>query len=90
MERSMLRDLAWQATDDLMRAQLMMFQSLGDRISLSQDDRRRALNLDDRMWMAWTDFLSDGPLPTEPRVPDMLRRLGNAAFHMMVVAEGRA
>jgi hypothetical protein len=90
MERSMLRDLAWQPTDDLTRAQLAMFHSLGDRISLTQDDRRRALNLDDRTWMAWTDFSADGPLPAEPPVPEMLRRLGKTAFHMTVVVEGRA
>jgi hypothetical protein len=87
MERSMLRNPAWQATDTLTRAQLAMFQALGDEISLSEEDRRRALDLDDRTWMAWSDFLSDGPLPGEPPLPEMLRRLGETGFNLSVVAE---
>jgi hypothetical protein len=39
----MLRERAWQATDDLTRAQLVMFHELGDQIHLSEEDRRRAL-----------------------------------------------
>jgi hypothetical protein len=88
MERSMLRNLAWQATDTLTRVQLAMFHALGNQISLSDDDRRRALDLDDRTWVAWTDFLSDGPLPGEPPLPEMLRRLGETAFNLFVLAEG--
>jgi hypothetical protein len=90
-ERSkpMLRNLAWQATDDLTRTQLAMFHMLGDQISLTRDDRRRALDLDDRTWAAWTDFMAEGPLPSEPSLPDMLRRLGETTFHLSVVAEGR-
>jgi hypothetical protein len=83
----MLRDRAWQATDDLTRAQLMMFHALGDQIHLSEEDRRRALNLDDRTWMAWVNFLADGPLPAEPAAQEMLRRLGKAAFNLTVTAE---
>jgi hypothetical protein len=83
----MLRNLAWQATASLTRAQLAMFHALGDQISLSQDDRRRALDLDDRTWMAWASFLADGPLPAEPPSPEMLRRLGKAAFNLSIVAE---
>jgi hypothetical protein len=83
----MLRDRAWQATDDLTRAQLVMFQSLGDQIHLSEEDRRRALNLDDRTWTAWVNFLAEGPLPAEPAAQEMLLRLGKAAFNLMVMAE---
>ena len=83
----MLRNLTWQATDNLTRAQLEMFHALGDQISLTQDDRRRALNLDDLTWMAWMDFLSDGPLPVEPTLPEMLRRVSETAFNMSMVAE---
>jgi hypothetical protein len=88
MECSMLQDPAWQAIDDLTRAQLAMFHSLGDHASLTEDDRRRALALDDRTWSAWRNFLSDGPLPPEPPLPDMLRRVGEAAFHLSMAAEG--
>jgi len=89
MERSMLRNLAWQATDDFTRAQLALFHGLGDQISLTGEDRRRALNLDDQAWTAWTDFLSDGPLPAEPPLPEMLRRLGETAYALSMVAEER-
>ena len=85
----MLRNLAWQATDDLTRAQLAMFQAVGDQIKLTTDDRRQALDLDNAAWTAWTDFLSDGPLPAEPPLPEMLRRLGETAYALSMVAEGR-
>jgi hypothetical protein len=85
----MLQNMTWQATDDLTRAQLAMVQALCDSISLTQDDRRRALNLDVRTWLAWADFLADGPLPAEPPLPEMLRRLGETAFNLSVVAERR-
>jgi hypothetical protein len=88
MERSMLQNPAWQAVDDLTRAQLAMFHTLGDHASLTEDDRRRALDLDNRTWTAWRDFLSDGPLPPEPPLPELLRRVGEAAFHLSMTAEG--
>jgi hypothetical protein len=87
---SMLRNLAWEKIDELTRAQLAMFHALSDAIALSADDRRRVLDLDDRTWAAWAAFLSDGPLPAEPALPEMLLRLGKAAFCLSVVAEGRA
>ncbi|MDR3532140.1 MAG: hypothetical protein P4L90_16515 [Rhodopila sp.] len=85
----MLRNLAWQATDELTRAQLAMFHTLGDEISLTQDDRRRALNLDERAWVQWVDFLSDGPLPAKPPLPEILRRLAETASNLSIMAEGR-
>jgi hypothetical protein len=90
MERSMLRNLAWQATDTLARAQLAVFHGLGDQIRLSEEDRRRVLNLDDQGWTAWSDFLADGPLPAEPPLPEMLRRLGETAFALSMLVERRA
>lgn len=78
----MLQNLAWQATDALTRAQLAMFHGLGDQISLTGDDRRQALGLDERAWAAWADFLSDGSLPAEPPLPEMLRRLGETTFQL--------
>ena len=86
----MLRNLPWQAIDTITRAQLSMVHALGDQINLTPDDRRRALNLDDRTWKAWTDFLTNGPLPAEPPLPEMLQRLGEAAFNLSMVAEQRA
>lgn len=84
----MLQSLAWQATDELTRAQLAMFHGLGDQIHLTRDDRRRTLGLDERTWAAWTDFLSDGPLPAEPSLPEMLRRLGETTFQLSEQIEG--
>jgi hypothetical protein len=83
----MLRNLTWQATDTLTRAQLAMFHALGNQIGLSEDDRWQALDLDARTWAMWTAFLSDGPLPGEPPLPEMLRRLGETVFNLSAVAE---
>ncbi len=80
---------AWWVTNDLTGAQLEMFHALGEQMALTLDDRRRALNLDDRTWAARQAFLADGPLPVEPPVPDMLRRLSETAFNLAVVAECR-
>jgi hypothetical protein len=80
----MLRYPTWQATDDLTRTQLSMFHGLGDQLNLPDDDRRRALDLDDRTWKAWTDFMADGPLPTQPDLPEMLRRISRTAYNLSV------
>jgi hypothetical protein len=84
----MLRNLAWHETDALTRAQLKMVQALGDDISLTTDDHRRALGLNERQWSAWIDFLVDGPLPAEPPLPDMLLRLGSVAFNLSMIGDG--
>jgi hypothetical protein len=86
----MPRNLAWRATDDVTRAQLELFHALGDQIGLTQDDRRRALDLDDRAWSAWTGFLADGTLPAEPPLPEMLLRLGETVFNLSGAAQKRA
>ena len=83
----MARISALQATGEIARNQLGLFHDLSDRISLTSDDRRRALNLSDRDWRAWHDFLADGPLPRQPSLPDMLWRLGHVAFNLTMVGE---
>jgi len=85
----MLHNPAWQAADALTRAQLALLSGLGREIGLTPDDRRRALDLDDRTWAEWMAFLDHGPLPARPALPDMLRRVGQAAFHIDVVASLR-
>jgi hypothetical protein len=87
MEVLMLRNLAWHATDALTRAQLSMMHALADGLGLTPDDRRQALNLTGPQWQVWTDFLADGPLPPEPALPEMLRRLAQAAFDLSLRAE---
>jgi hypothetical protein len=78
----MLRNLDWQATDDLARAQLDLFLVLGEEAGLTDDEKGRALDLDYQVWSAWTGFLADGPLPAKPPLPDMLLRLGESAFSL--------
>ena len=86
----MLRDLAWQATDDLTRAQLAMFLALGDEVGMTEDERRKTLGLTRNDWLAWNDFVADGPLPAEPPLPEMILRIGQAAFAASVMSELRA
>ena len=82
----MLLHLAWQATDTLSRRQLRMFQALSDQIQLAPDDQCHALGLDEVTWAAWLEFLQDGPLPLDPPLPDMLRRLAQITFNLLAVA----
>ncbi len=83
----MLQRLTWLATDQLTRAQLEIFHAQCDQISLNHNDRRRVLELDDGIWTAWQDFLASGPLPAEPPLPEMLRRLATATFRLSVVSD---
>ena len=86
----MLRNLNWQATDDLTRAQLTMFLALSDQAGLSEDAKAGVLALDHQAWSAWTGFLADGPLPAKPPLPEMLLRLGRTAFALSDPAPQRA
>jgi hypothetical protein len=83
----MARVLDGPASGDIARTQLGLFHDLSDRISLTPDDRRRALDLTDGDWRAWLDFLAEGPMPEQPPLPEMLWRLGRVAFNLMLVAE---
>jgi hypothetical protein len=78
----------WQPSNDVARSQLDFFHHLSDRIYLTPDDQRRALDLSERDWRAWHAFLFDGPMPAQPPLPEMLRRLGHVAFNLTLVAEG--
>jgi hypothetical protein len=82
----MLRSSLWRPIDSL-RAQLAMFHALGNEVSLPPDDRGRALDLDACSWRRWADFMIGGPLPAEPPLPEMLRRIGQAAFYLSTIAE---
>ena len=75
-------------TDHLARAQFHMLNQLGDAMNLAPDDRRRALDLSDRDWTAWNEFLlRRRTLPACPPLPDMLQRLAKVSFNLAVVAE---
>ena len=77
------------AATALTRSQFRIFSDIGDMIALTDDDRRRALCLTEREWTDWLGFLTDGPLPEQPDVPDMLCRLGSVSHLLAIIAEGR-
>ncbi len=85
----MLRNLDWDVTDALARNQLQLYHAVGEAIRMSDDDRRRVLLLSAPEWNAWTAFLEDGSLPSEPPLPVMLRRLGSATWRLSTLAERR-
>jgi hypothetical protein len=86
----MLQSMTWLAADKFARNQFQVFSKIGDEMQLSDDDQRRVLLLSDKQWADWAGFLQDGPLPAEPQLPVMLRRLGNASHRLAVLADRRA
>lgn len=76
-----------QTTYAIARDQFRIFDRIGDRIALSEDDRRRVLLLSDQEWSAWTRVLRGDEVPPEPPLPVMLRRLGAASHRLAVIAE---
>jgi hypothetical protein len=83
----MLQSWSCEAMDSLARSQWRLYAGLGDQMQIDAEERRRVLLLDQRQWSDWEDFLRDGPLPTEPSLPVMLRRLGSASHHLALRAE---
>ena len=69
------------------RDQFLVFDRIGDRIALSDDDRRRVLLLSEREWSAWARVLRGDELPSEPPLSVMLRRLAAASHRLAVMAE---
>ena len=74
----MLQNMTWCATDNLARGQFHMFSQLGVQMRLSAKE-----------WSDWSDFVQDGPLPAQPQLPVMLRRLGSASHRLAVLADRR-
>jgi len=66
-----------------------MFSQLGVQMRLSEDEQRRVLLLSAKEWSDWSDFVQDGPLPAQPQLPVMLRRLGSASHRLAVLADRR-
>ena len=83
----MLQSMTWFATDSLARSQFEVFSQLGEQMQLSEDDQRRVLLLSEQEWSNWSDFLQEGPLPAQPQLPVMLRRLGSASHRLAVMAD---
>ncbi len=86
----MLQSMTWLATDNLARSQFQLFSEIGEQMRLSDDDRRRALLLSEQEWAQWSDFCQDGPLPAQPQLPVMLRRLGSASHRLATLADRAA
>ena len=63
------------------------FLALDSVLSLDEERRRRILLLDRQQWPQWARFLRNGPLPAQPAVPVMLRRLAAATYRLAAVAE---
>jgi hypothetical protein len=70
------------------RSQFRMFNEIGEAISLGTNDRRRMLALSEAEWAAWMAFGQDGPVPTQPNMSEMLRRLATATYRLSLAAEG--
>lgn len=68
----------------LARGELRLFDELGAEGALSAEEQRRLLALTEAEWSAWSRFLREGPLPSLPRLPDMLLRLATAAYEIAV------
>jgi hypothetical protein len=85
----MLQNVSWVATDNLTRSQFQVFSEIGEQMRLSQDDQRRVLLLSEKEWSDWSDFVQYGPLPAQPQLPVMLRRLGSASHRLAVLADRR-
>ena len=85
----MLQSMNWFATDELARSQFEVFSQMGDQMQLSDDEQRRVLLLSEQEWSDWSEFLQDGPLPVQPQLPVMLRRLGSASHRLAVMADRR-
>jgi hypothetical protein len=85
----MLQTPAWCANDTLARDQFQVFSQLGEQMRLSKDDQRRVLLLSEKEWSQWSDFIDAGPLPSQPNLPVMLRRLGSASHRLAVLADRR-
>lgn len=86
----MLQSMRWLATDRFARNQFQVFSQIGEQMLLSEDDRRRVLLLSEQQWARWSDFLDEGPMPVEPQLPVMLRRLGSASHRLAVLADRRS
>ena len=83
----MLQSMNWLTTDKIAREQFQVFRQLGEQMQLSEDAQRRVLLLSDKQWSDWAEFRQDGPLPAEPQLPVMLRRLGSASYRLATMAD---
>ena len=74
----------------LLRDQFQTMDNVGAQLSLDAERRRRILLIDQQEWPQWLRFLHNGPLPAQPTVPVMLRRVAAATFRLSTLAERHA
>lgn len=78
----MLQNPGWQKIDHVVRAQFALFDEAASDRGLSVAERRARVGLDVDGWMGWTEFAKGGALPAAPSIPEMLIRLGAAAYEL--------
>ena len=74
----------------LLRGHLRAFRDVGKHIRLDEERERRVLLLSADEWSRWSDFSVDGPVPINPPVSVMLRRLGAATYRLVTLSDQRA
>ncbi|MBV9252413.1 MAG: hypothetical protein JO227_24600 [Acetobacteraceae bacterium] len=73
--------------DLLVREQFRALRSVSRMIGLNDDRQRRVLLMPEPVWAQWQAFVHDGPLPAEPALPTVLRRLGAATYRLAILAD---
>lgn len=73
----------------LLRDQFSILRLVGGSLNLDEERQRRVLLVPEREWSDWAIFLRDGPLPSRPNAPTMLRRLGAATYRLAALAGRR-
>jgi len=69
--------------------QFRVFDSVGDHIELTEEERRRMLLLSADEYWAWSRVSQGAPLPAQPDLPVMLLRLGTATHRLAMLTEQR-
>lgn len=72
---------------DLAREQFSLFMELGAQAEVPSEGQRSLLSLSAGEWADWTSFLSDGPPPPCADLPQLLLRLGEAAYRFAAGTE---
>jgi hypothetical protein len=73
--------------DILVRNQFHIFDRASSEIAAGDDVQRRILLLSRPEWSEWMSLRYGGPVPAEPALPVMLRRLGAATHRLTRMAE---